>query len=543
MSRAIRFLNTLNPISDSASNAYALNSIEISEANFLFQVPNFGKSEITVSPTVYVRNLPWTFTIQLNEPEVDQGTDISLSVFVTCDYNMNSNWSCMADISFVLLSSNADKTFRRSFDHCFDRNECSKGCDQFISWRELVNTDNGYIDGNKIVFEVRMKCNEPKCVPWNSKRHTRFVGIIGNEMENSFLSSLVQILYTIEPFRTAVTCLSPNGDISKVVLDLRYIFQQLKVSDVPINIDPFIKSIGKIGYPRCDHTSKTNQSEYFFNFFLKLLKKFPTTKSIWDMFHGNISTLSTSNGQYEITKFRKLNGLKLKITNDANVQDLIRNYFTSNNVGSESDTSPPTLPNSRSASHWFCGLVRCGNNISHGSRTQIIELPSILILHLDRQLDSAHFIIEHRKQLKFGTTLDLGPFTNKQIDSSKYILHAVQARCDAFLAFINLNDGNGWLKFDNEIISLCSDKEAIDDNFRCVQMLVYLKCNEPRNKDDNAVLNCIICMEIRKSSVIFSTICGHVFCGPCIKKEIALRHKCPVCQNSLTEKDIHPIYI
>ncbi len=539
MSRVRKFLNVFAtmPSSCDLASAFRLTNIEISEANFLFQVPHFGNHKIILSPTAQVRNLPWTIMIKLNESE-DNETNLSMSVLVMCDFNSNSNWWCKTEISLNLLSSNSNLNYRRSFEHCFDRNQCVKGFDPFILWHTLTDPQNGYIEDNKIVLEVTMKCEEPQCVPWNSKKHTTFIGL-ENLNENSFLNSLIQILYSIESFRTSIHGLNIGHDVQRVIWEVRGLFYKLSVADEPVSTASFVESIKKRDY----NVTKTPDSEYFFNFLYKCLQKYPSTKQIWDLFHGQMSILSTSTSQFEITKFRKFNGLQMKICADADLDDLINDHFVSETCVNESASS---------THRWYHGLMRCTstNPINQCYRTEITQLPSILVLHLDRQQDSNDFIIEQRKELKFGMNIDLSKFSKKHIDSrTKYVLHAVLARCDTFSAFVH-QIGIGWLKFDNDTISRCTEKEAIGDNFRWVQMLVYLKCNEPSSSinnddedDDKAVFNCIICMELRKGSAIFSAICGHVFCERCIKKEVELRQKCPVCQYGLTDRDVHPIYL
>ncbi|KAG4079361.1 hypothetical protein HA402_008053 [Bradysia odoriphaga] len=501
--------------------------MEISEASFIFQIPNFGKDKITVSPTAHVRYLPWTIVVHLNETDEDD-TYTSISVFVQCEYMMNGNWSCDAEISINLLSSNSN-IYKKSFRHSFNRRDCVTGVDPFILWDVLVAPLNGYIEDNKIVLEVTMKCDEPKCVSWNSKKHTTFVGL-ENKTENSYLNSLIQILYSIEPFRASINDLSIEYPIQKVIWEIRQIFHQLSVSEVPVSTDQLIKTIGCGTY----NAIRTHDTEYFFNFLYKLLEKYPSTQEIRDLFEGQMSTVSKSTRKIEITKFRKFNGLKLKLCGDADINQSVHDHFAS--IDSHATNTV---------------ITRRVSSVNHCCRTQLTQLPSCLILHLDRQQDSTHFVIEHRKDMKFSKDIDLSDVALNVDSSTKYELHAILVRCDTFSAFVRHYSGTGWLKFDNDIVSHCTEKEAIEDNFRCVQMLVYLKCSEISKcdkddkfcDDDKAIVNCVICMAVRKNSVIFSTVCGHIFCGSCIKKEISLRQKCPVCKSHLTEREIHPIYI
>lgn len=55
-----------------------------------------------------------------------------------------------------------------------------------------------------------------------------------------------------------------------------------------------------------------------------------------------------------------------------------------------------------------------------------------------------------------------------------------------------------------------------------------------------AALRCSICLDhIRKMT---STHCGHVFCGPCIRAQIRVNRKCPLCQRRLQSTDVHPLF-
>lgn len=55
-------------------------------------------------------------------------------------------------------------------------------------------------------------------------------------------------------------------------------------------------------------------------------------------------------------------------------------------------------------------------------------------------------------------------------------------------------------------------------------------------------VKCPVCMEKIKDGPPHSTICGHIFCGECIKRAIKARKKCPICNTGLTLKGIHPLY-
>lgn len=54
---------------------------------------------------------------------------------------------------------------------------------------------------------------------------------------------------------------------------------------------------------------------------------------------------------------------------------------------------------------------------------------------------------------------------------------------------------------------------------------------------------CPICLErIDADMRPYSTMCGHIFCQPCITNCIKIKKKCPLCNTKLTPKGIHPLY-
>ncbi|XP_060517710.1 uncharacterized protein LOC132696732 isoform X2 [Cylas formicarius] len=56
--------------------------------------------------------------------------------------------------------------------------------------------------------------------------------------------------------------------------------------------------------------------------------------------------------------------------------------------------------------------------------------------------------------------------------------------------------------------------------------------------------SCPICLDPFAADVqIMTTICGHIFCKPCITKVAKSIKKCPTCRKSVNIKKIHPIYM
>ncbi|EFX79211.1 hypothetical protein DAPPUDRAFT_304913 [Daphnia pulex] len=61
-------------------------------------------------------------------------------------------------------------------------------------------------------------------------------------------------------------------------------------------------------------------------------------------------------------------------------------------------------------------------------------------------------------------------------------------------------------------------------------------------------IHCPICLDSlsqvkEANQQMHSTICGHLFCGPCIKRLIGTTQQCPSCRQKLDIRKIHPIFI
>lgn len=54
-------------------------------------------------------------------------------------------------------------------------------------------------------------------------------------------------------------------------------------------------------------------------------------------------------------------------------------------------------------------------------------------------------------------------------------------------------------------------------------------------------LRCAICMDTMKEET--STLCGHIFCKPCITNSILALKRCPTCRKDLSISSIHRIFL
>lgn len=57
------------------------------------------------------------------------------------------------------------------------------------------------------------------------------------------------------------------------------------------------------------------------------------------------------------------------------------------------------------------------------------------------------------------------------------------------------------------------------------------------------MLECAICLQSVIGKEPTTTKCGHLFCGPCIKRAIEERRKCPLCNVDANLLDLRPVYL
>lgn len=63
------------------------------------------------------------------------------------------------------------------------------------------------------------------------------------------------------------------------------------------------------------------------------------------------------------------------------------------------------------------------------------------------------------------------------------------------------------------------------------------------NRSQIGLTKCPICLELFPMSEILSTMCGHLYCEPCIRSVIKVRKKCPMCNRGLRANQVHRIFI
>lgn len=103
---------------------------------------------------------------------------------------------------------------------------------------------------------------------------------------------------------------------------------------------------------------------------------------------------------------------------------------------------------------------------------------------------------------------------------------------------------------ENEVIDLCSPKSPkrsrINSDRKPVQFNMPAPTPVPKPKPVEPAPPqnvCPVCLDDYKKNCPTTTTCGHIFCGPCIRKCVQSYQKCPNCNKKLNMKQLIKIYI
>lgn len=83
--------------------------------------------------------------------------------------------------------------------------------------------------------------------------------------------------------------------------------------------------------------------------------------------------------------------------------------------------------------------------------------------------------------------------------------------------------------------------EVINDSVQTIEDSVS-SVEDDRNKS-KIKMQCPVCMESAARREPTSTLCGHIFCKPCILHAIKISKKCPLCNRRLNRKQVHPLFL
>uniref|UniRef100_A0A8R1TU98 Ubiquitin carboxyl-terminal hydrolase 7 n=1 Tax=Onchocerca volvulus TaxID=6282 RepID=A0A8R1TU98_ONCVO len=450
-----------------------------------------GSSEThqKLSEPIFVRGLPWRILAMPREQNRFQSERRSagraFGFFLQCNGEAEAiSWSCTASAILTVLSQKPGvENHVRRINHTFYQKENDWGYSQFLPCETLLNPDSGYIKDDTIKLEVLVMADAPHGVQWDSKKHAGFIGL-KNQGATCYMNSILQTFFFTNQLRKAVYQMPTENDDpeTSVALAMQRVFYELQNSDKPVGTKKLTKSFG---WDSVESFHQHDVQELCRVLLDNLENKMSGTKvknTIPSLFEGKMkSYVRCKNVCFESNRVESFYDLQLNIKGKANVLESFSDY-----------TAAEILDGDNKYDAGEFGLQPAVKGV------KFISFPPILHLQLMRfqydALQDANVKINDR--FEFPALLNLNAFIEDgdKKEPQDFLLHAVLVHSGDFhgghyVVFINTNLGGPpkWCKFDDDVVSRASVRDAIEANyggddpdlpgksFTNAYMLVYIK--------------------------------------------------------------------
>ncbi|KAL3982395.1 Ubiquitin-specific protease C-terminal family protein [Acanthocheilonema viteae] len=452
-----------------------------------------GSSEThqKLSEPIFVRGLPWRILAMPREQNRFQSERRSagraFGFFLQCNGEAEAiSWSCTASAILTVLSQKPGvENHVRRINHTFYQKENDWGYSQFLPCETLLNPESGYIKDDTIKLEVLVMADAPHGVQWDSKKHAGFIGL-KNQGATCYMNSILQTFFFTNQLRKAVYQMPTENDDpeTSVALAMQRVFYELQNSDKPVGTKKLTKSFG---WDSVESFHQHDVQELCRVLLDNLENKMSGTKvknTIPSLFEGKMkSYVRCKNVCFESNRVESFYDLQLNIKGKANVLESFSDY-----------TAAEILDGDNKYDAGEFGLQPAVKGV------KFISFPPILHLQLMRfqydALQDANVKINDR--FEFPSLLNLNAFIEDgdKKEPQDFLLHAVLVHSGDFhgghyVVFINTNLGGPprWCKFDDDVVSRASVRDAIEANyggddpdlpgksFTNAYMLVYIKKN------------------------------------------------------------------
>ncbi|XP_014350790.1 ubiquitin carboxyl-terminal hydrolase 7 isoform X1 [Latimeria chalumnae] len=432
-----------------------------SEATFQFTVERFGRlSESVLSPPCFVRNLPWKIMV-MPRFYPDRPHQKSVGFFLQCNAESDStSWSCHAQAVLKIINyKEEEKSFSRRISHLFFHKENDWGFSNFMAWSEVTDPEKGFIEDDKVTFEVYVQADAPHGVAWDSKKHTGYVGL-KNQGATCYMNSLLQTLFFTNQLRRAVYMMPTEGDDSSksVPLALQRVFYELQHSDKPVGTKKLTKSFG---WETLDSFMQHDVQELCRVLLDNVENKMKGTcveGTIPKLFRGKmVSYIQCKHVDYRSERIEDYYDIQLSIKGKKNIFESFIDYVAVEQLDGDNKYD--------AGEH---GLQEAEKGVKFLTFPPVLHLQLMRFMY-DPQTDQN---IKINDRFEFPEQLPLDEFLQKPDpkDPANYILHAVLVHSGDnhgghYVVYLNPKGDGKWCKFDDDVVSRCTKEEAIEHNY------------------------------------------------------------------------------
>ncbi|KXJ26613.1 Ubiquitin carboxyl-terminal hydrolase 7 [Exaiptasia diaphana] len=423
------------------------------EGFITFTVQQFSKlDKHTLSEPIYVRNLPWRIMLMPRTSSHAHERVKSLGFFLQCDPKLDTlSWSCQASAKLTLKNHLDEKEdFSRKISHLFYAKENDWGFSHFVAWNDILDPNKGFINKDSITVEVHVNADAPHGVAWDSKKHTGYVGLKNQDI--SRLHTNIPILQAVFQMPTE------NDDTNRsVAYALQRVFYELMHSDKAVGTKKLTKSFG---WETLDSFMQHDVQELCRVLLDNMESKMKGTcveGIIPELLEGKIfSYIKCTKVDYVSTRSEPFYDIQLNVKGKKNIYESFKEYIEVELLSGDNKYD--------AGEH---GLQEAKKGVIFKKFPPVLHL-QLMRFQYDPQTDAN---IKINDRYEFYEKIDLDEYLQEPEDSpATYTLHAVLVHSGDnhgghYVVYINPKGDGRWCKFDDDVVSLATKHEAINNNY------------------------------------------------------------------------------